>query len=374
MTFKDLLKDLDRAAPFHLAQPWDRVGSMTGRGSKEVKKVLVSLDASHGALNRAISSGCDAWVTHHPLIWDPLKTLADLHDQEVFQASRLKLLLKCVEADLAVASCHTNWDAAEGGVNDALACALGLTVTGRFGPGVIAERLKMAVTLPADTLDAVIAAASEAGAGQIGLYSHCSFSWTGEGSFVPLDGASPTIGGIGRYEKAAEVRLEMALPASSRAAVEAAVRQVHPYEEPAFDWLVCEGETVGRLGVLASLSAPQRFASFVSHIQQSLRTSIRAYGDESQEIRKAALVGGAGSGFWRNALGRADVFVTGEVRQNDALEAAEAGLCIIEAGHYATEQPGMAALTSWLKEKGWQAELFEPGPGIDGRPFSGSLC
>lgn len=374
MTFNGLLKDLDAMAPFRLAQSWDRVGAMTGRGSKEVTKVLVSLDASHGAFNHAVRCGCDAWVTHHPMVWDPLKILADPHDRDDLQASRLKLLLKCVEADLAVASCHTNWDAAEGGVNDALAAALGLTVAGRFGPGVIEERLKMAVTLPPDSLDAVTRAASEAGAGQIGLYSHCSFSWGGEGSFVPLEGASPALGKVGAYERTSELRVEMALPTRLRGAVEAAVRRVHPYQEPAIDWLVCQGETVGRLGVLASLSAPESLASFALRVQQRLGTAVRAYGSEKAEIKSAALVGGAGSGFWREALGMADVLLTGEVRQNDALEASEAGLCIIEAGHYATEQPGMAALAVELGQRGWQAVLFDPAPGHDGRPLAGALC
>lgn len=374
MTFNDLLKDLDIVAPLRLAQPWDRVGAMTGRGSKEVKKVLVSLDASLGAFSHALAQGCDVWVTHHPLVWDPIKSLADPNDQDPIHSGRLKLLLQCVEADLAVAACHTNWDAAEGGVNDALAEKLGLSVTERFGPGIHEERLKMAVTLPIEALDPVIAAASQAGAGQIGLYQSCAFFWEGEGTFLPMEGASPTIGAVGAIERTREVRVEMTLASRLRPKVEAAVRQVHPYEEPAFDWLVCQPEIVGRLGVMASPSFPQSFASFAAQVQQSLGTTVRAYGEAETEVRKAALVGGAGSGFWKDALGKADVLVTGEVRQNDALEAVEAGLCVIEAGHYATEQPGMEALAWWLNKRGWEALVFEPAPGRDGRPLSDCFC
>ncbi len=370
MTFDDLLKDLDLAAPFRLAQPWDRVGPMTGRGSKEIRKVLISLDASHGALQKAIQAQCDAWVTHHPLIWDPLKSLADPNDSVQTNNARLKLLLKCVEVDLAVAACHTNWDAAEGGVNDALASELGLSVTDRFGPGTAEERLKMVVTLPLQSLSQVVEAASAAGAGVIGRYSQCAFFWEGQGTFLPMDGSSPRVGQIGRPASVQEARVEMVLPARLKPLVDSAVRRVHPYEEPALDWLVCQSEIVGRLGVLTGLSTPLTLASFATHVQRRLRTATRTYGDIGTEIRRAALVGGAGSGFWKDALGKADVLVTGEVRQNDALEAVEAGLCMIEAGHFATEQPGMGALASYLSNAGWETLLYEPKPGLDGSPFS----
>lgn len=370
MTFNDLLKDLDVIAPFHLAQSWDRVGAMTGRGSQQVSKVLVSLDASPGALTSAINNGCQAWVTHHPLIWDPIKSLADTHDADQASKSRLKLLLRCVEAGIAVASCHTNWDAAEGGVNDALASLLGLTVTRRFGPGVPEERLKMAVTLPSDCLDLVIEAAAEAGAGEIGLYDQCSFSWPGTGTFLPLPGSDPTSGEIGSLSRECEIRLEMVLPARIKAKVEAAVRAAHPYEEPAFDWLICQTETVGQLGVIAESAEPQSFSDFCSYLQTSLQSPLRIYGKPESPIKQVALVGGAGGGFWPQAKGQSQLLITGEVRQADALEAAESGFCLIEAGHYATEQPGMKAMTEALIQRGWQAELYVPQPGDNGRPFS----
>lgn len=374
MNFSYLLKDLDVIAPFHLAQSWDKVGAMTGRGSQEVRKVLVSLDASPGALHHAIESGCQAWVTHHPLIWDPIQSLADTTDSDPASKSRLKLLLRCVEAGIAVASCHTNWDAAEGGVNDALAGILDLTVTERFGPGVSEERLKMAVTLPADCLDVVIEAASDAGAGEIGLYDQCSFSWPGTGTFLPLAGSDPTSGEIGILSREPEIRLEMVLPARIKSKVEDAVKAVHPYEEPAFDWLVCQTETIGRLGVIAQTAEPMSFDGLCLHLQTSLQSPLRIYGRPDSLIEKVALVGGSGGGFWAQAKDQSQLLVTGEIRQADALEAAESGFCLIEAGHYATEQPGMRAMTDALIQRGWDAELYVPRPGDNGRPYSLQLA
>src|SRR5690625_5766895 len=78
---------------------------------------------------------------------------------------------------------------------------------------------------------------SEAGAGQIGDYSGCHWQVAGTGSFRPEAGANPTIGAVGKTEFVSEHRLEMIAPASRRAAVVRAMRQAHPYEEPAFDVL-----------------------------------------------------------------------------------------------------------------------------------------
>lgn len=166
-----------------------------------------------------------------------------------------------------------------------------------------------------------------------------------------------------------EIRVEMELPARLRGAVESAVRDAHPYEEPAIDWLVCQSRIIGRLGVIAECGEPTTLESFAAAVCQKLRTSVRVYGPVSLPIKRAALVGGAGSGFWRQAAERSQALITGEVRQNDALEAAAAGFCLIEAGHYATEQPGMEAMTSALRARGWEAALFVPLPGRSGRPF-----
>ena len=82
-------------------------------------------------------------------------------------------------------------------------------------------------------------------------------------------------------------------------------------------------------------------------------------------------MGGAADGEWLAARNEgADVLITGEVRQNIAVEASESGLKIVAAGHYATEHPGCAALRDRLAAKvpvvDW--DLFEPAAGLGGRP------
>ncbi|WP_411375450.1 hypothetical protein ACLH0K_03350 [Arthrobacter sp. MPF02] len=85
----------------------------------------------------------------------------------------------------------------------------------------------------------VLAAIGDAGAGRIGNYSHCSFVTPGTGRFIPGEGADPFVGEPGRAEEVAEDRIECVVEEHLLPAVVAALREAHPYEEPAFmSWAV----------------------------------------------------------------------------------------------------------------------------------------
>jgi hypothetical protein len=89
--------------------------------------------------------------------------------------------------------------------------------------------------VPLDALDAVRDALFAAGAGRIGNYDRCSFYSEGTGTFLGGEGAMPAIGRAGVEERVPEYRLETVYPAERHEEVVAALRDAHPYEEPAFD-------------------------------------------------------------------------------------------------------------------------------------------
>ena len=94
---------------------------------------------------------------------------------------------------------------------------------------------KLVVFVPREALDTVRAALFEAGAGRIGNYDHCSWYVAGTGTFLPREGATPTVGMKGREQRVSELRLETVFPEELQDDVVAALRDAHPYEEPAFD-------------------------------------------------------------------------------------------------------------------------------------------
>jgi hypothetical protein len=94
---------------------------------------------------------------------------------------------------------------------------------------------KVIVTVPEDEADKLREAIGNAGGGKVGNYIHCSFSVKGTGRFIPIDGANPTIGAVGKPEEVAEERIEITCDADSIQTVIKAIRETHSYEEPAID-------------------------------------------------------------------------------------------------------------------------------------------
>ncbi len=94
---------------------------------------------------------------------------------------------------------------------------------------------KLVVFVPAEALDAVRDALFAAGAGRIGDYERCSWYAEGTGTFFGGEGTDPAVGSAGREERVPELRLETVYPVERESAVVRALREAHPYEEPAFD-------------------------------------------------------------------------------------------------------------------------------------------
>ena len=94
---------------------------------------------------------------------------------------------------------------------------------------------KLVVFVPREALDPVRDALFAAGAGRIGEYSRCSWYVQGTGTFLGGAGTDPSVGEAGREERVAELRLETVYPVEQEADVVRALREAHPYEEPAFD-------------------------------------------------------------------------------------------------------------------------------------------
>ena len=127
VTVNDVTQMMFRWAPPELAMEWDNVGLLVGRGDREVRRVLVALDVSPDVAAEAAETGADLIVSHHPVMnirWHAQQM------QTLREDTRLGgLLTELVKRDISAVCMHTNLDAAEGGVNDCLACTLGLQDT-----------------------------------------------------------------------------------------------------------------------------------------------------------------------------------------------------------------------------------------------------
>ncbi len=157
ITVRNIYDFLNTLCPYELAEEWDNVGLNLGDGAREVRRILITLDLDLETIALAESQGCELILTHHPLMFSaPAQITAD--------APIGRRILRLAASGIAHIACHTNWDAAEGGVNCILADLCGLQNQRAFGGlarigdtdtnlSALAARLKAA--LPAETCLAV---------------------------------------------------------------------------------------------------------------------------------------------------------------------------------------------------------------------------
>lgn len=249
LTVQQVYDFINERAPFETQVAYDNSGLLVGDPQQIVTSVLFALDVTHDVIDAAISGGTNLIVTHHPLMFSPIKRLVET-DYET------RLLCRLIRENISLIAAHTNLDQAPGGVNDALAGAIDLT------------------------------------------------NVSGEGFL--------------------------------------------------------------RIGDLPSAMTAGELASHISYRLGD--TVVRIMGDPQHVVSRVGLCSGSGSDEWPAAAAQgAQAFLTGEAKHHHALAAADAGVVILEAGHHATEQPGIfalgEALQSWLDSVQCDVSVFLFGCG-----------
>lgn len=362
---RQIMDAMEIMAPGRLAAAWDNVGLLVGDPGQAVARVLVALDVTPELAAAAAADGVDMIVAHHPLIFRPLAAIRTDRRPDAALAALLR-------AGIAVFAAHTNLDVAAGGVNDVLAARLGLKDLRPLTAEHTDRLCKLAVFVPQTHAEAVRTAITEAGAGHIGNYSHCTFQTAGTGTFLPLAGTSPFIGRQGQLEYTAELRLETIMPESVRDRVVAAMLQAHPYEEVAYDLysLNNPGRQYG-LGRVGETERPFAAADFALMVKTALGAEhIRLAGPRDKVIKKAAVCGGSGADLIGAAAGMgADCLVTGDVKYHEAQQALACGIVVMDAGHYFTERPVVEAVAGYLRTtaqaRGWELDILTDTAGGD---------
>ncbi|WP_051309331.1 Nif3-like dinuclear metal center hexameric protein [Desulfogranum japonicum] len=242
----DLLTILQDIAPASLAESWDNVGLLVGSPDTPVTGLLIGLDPCSAVIDEAISNGCNLIITHHPVIFRPLKAV----HTHTFPGN---VIARAMQHNIALIGCHTNLDATSGGVSDILGQALGL---GGMRP------------------------------------------------LIPNQGKSDCLQSCG----------------------------------------------LGRIGTCAT---PMSAEAFVSLLYNALSPPwLLEAGLRPNSIETVAVCGGSCGDFAETALQQgADVFITAEIKHSVARWAEEAGLWLIDGGHFATEQPAVPVLGKRLQKE-----------------------
>lgn len=353
-TVNDVCALVEGLFPPQLAESWDAVGLVVGRPQNPVTTIMLTVDVTPDTVAEAIAEGADLIIAHHPLLFGGVTSVAATD----FKG---RIIHDLIAADIALLVAHTNADCAKPGVSDALADALGVFETEPLEPCVGEALDKFVVFVPQSDAPAVLEAMSQAGAGRVGNYDRCAFESDGRGTFRPQPGASPHIGSVGEIEQVAETRLEMVALRRLRSVVKSALRDAHPYEEPAFD-IVELADIPGPLGLgrIGELDQPATLEAFARVVATELpvgQSGVRIAGDLAGTVRRVAVCGGSGDSLLAVASARgADVYVTSDLKHHAVSEhLANGGCAVIDVAHFASEFP-------WCRSTAHRLErAFESG-------------
>ena len=353
----DVIALLDQWYPPSWAEDWDAVGLVCGDVEQPVARILLAVDPAPVVVEEAVAWGADLVLVHHPLLLSGVHSVAAT-------TPKGRVVHDLLRAGAALVTAHTNADVAPGGVNESLARAVGIAdpsvVLAADATGAIE---KLVTFVPHHDAERVRQAITDAGAGAIGDYDGSTFTSVGEGRFRPLEGARPTIGEPGRPEVVEESRIESVFPVVRREAVLAALREAHPYEEPAYDVLVLRNRAPGgratrghgRIGRLETPTTLGDFAEQVAAVLPRTAHGVRVAGDRGRRVERVVVGSGSGDFMLDDVRGlEADVYLTSDLRHHRASEFLEhvgaAGTALVDVAHWAAEWTWLPVVADKLGE------------------------
>jgi len=353
MRCKKIFDRIEQWAPREAAWERDNVGLQVGSADREVKKILLALDLTEPALKKALEQNCSLIITHHPLIFNPLKKIDTRNNH------KSRLIEKLIKNNITLYSAHTNLDYTRKGVSFVLAEKLGLNNL-RFLSPIKSTQSKIVVFTPSNALEKVSDAIFGAGGGIIGEYSECSFRSGGKGTFRGSDLSNPAAGVRGKKETVDEVRLEIVAENWKINPIMDAVKKAHPYEEPAVDIYPVENMGNYGIGAVGELDRPISAGYFLNYVSDKLKIkNFRYSGMTGNMISKIAVCGGSGSEYINDAINAgADAFITADLKYH-AFQEAEGKILLVDAGHYETEIFALDAVQRFLKKNFKDIEIIK---------------
>lgn len=345
MRIGELIKYLECWAPPGVSWEKDNSGLQTGNTEDALKSIFLCLELTPEALSEAILKNCNLIITHHPLIFRPIKNLN-------FQTDKLSQLIEqLIKNNITLYSSHTSLDFSKGGVSYELAKTLGLSQI-KFLENIDGKLLKIIVFVPEENLESVSEAMFSARAGIIGEYSKCSFNTKGTGTFLGSPDSNPQIGIKQNFEKTGEIKLEVLVHQWDLNNVLKSMIKAHPYEEPAYDVISLNNKSSNYgMGAIGLLPEPLSENEFIKLVSEKISVKNLKYTPGNKpEIKSVAVCGGSGSDLLNSAIRcHADAFITADIKYHTFHDAFEK-ILLIDAGHYETEIFALNALQRYFEE------------------------
>ncbi|KGL53876.1 hypothetical protein HQ29_00465 [Porphyromonas canoris] len=345
-TVQDVCRAIEEVFPLPLQESYDNSGLQVGILSDRVTGVLLTLDVTEQVVEEAIKKGYNFILAHHPLLFRGLKRITGATYEE-------RAVVLALRNGIAIYAAHTNLDNHPDGLNHYWAKELGLVNLRPVLP-MEGQYCKVQVYVPQSHAQKVREAMAESGWGKQGLYDACSFTHTGEGRFRALDGANPFCGSPGEIHTEPEVAISTVVPRISLHEGVKRIKAVHPYEEVAMDILPLETSFssygAGIMGDFPEEMPLEEVWNLLKSSNENIKQIAHSHPIKTK-IRKVALCGGSGAFLLKHAIrANADIFITGEAKYNDYLDAKES-IVLATIGHYESEMIALKCFKEVISQK-----------------------
>lgn len=332
MKISEVIDIIEDFAPPVYAESYDNVGLLVGDKNMKLKGILLTLDVIESTIDEAIEKNLNFIISHHPLIFSGLKSLTGRNATE-------RIVMRAIKNDIAIYAAHTNLDSVTGGVSFRMGELLGLKNIHILSP-IKDNLIKLVIYTPFDYSFTIRQALNECKAGHIGAYNNCTFSTAGSGRYCATEGANPFRGEIGVLHTEGEDKIETIISKNNLSTTLAAIKKVHPYEEPAYDifQLLNIDNRIG-LGIVGDLEKDTSMVEFLNNIKKVFGLTFLKHSPIAlNNIRRVALCGGAGSSLIKEAIhSKADVYLTGDIKYHDYF-IPENKMTLVDIGHFESEQ------------------------------------
>ncbi|MGM0528883.1 MAG: Nif3-like dinuclear metal center hexameric protein [Bacteroidota bacterium] len=345
MKLKELVEYLESQVPPAFQESYDNSGIQIGEPDSIVESALLSLDITREVIDEASKKGCQVIISHHPLIFHPLKSITGKTDVE-------KIIIKAIRNNIAIYSMHTNLDIIRGGVSYRMAEKIKLRDIQVLAP-LDNKLLKLVVFVPLSHEEKVRDAIFNAGAGNIGNYDRCSYNISGRGTYRAGPGSEPFAGERGKEHTEEEIRIETVLPGHLEKKVIRAMIDSHPYEEVAYDLYRIENKVPGAgLGCVGVMPESITDHDLIERLGEIFKAKgIRHTTLHGKKISKVAVLGGSGDAFINRAVSSgADAFITADIKYHSYFQAGD-DLLLVDIGHYESEKPATEILHELITKK-----------------------
>jgi len=345
MKIKELINEIETWAPLTYAESFDNVGLLVGDKELEITGVLITHDTLEEVVDEAIAKNMNLIISFHPIIFSGLKSLTGKNYVE-------RVVMKAIKHDIAIYALHTALDNQYFGVSGILANKLGLQNQKVLMPQS-KTLLQLVTYVPFNYAEKVRQSLFDAGAGQIGNYSECSYNIEGEGTYKPNDKANPYLGKPGERHTEKEVRISVIFAKHLQSKILQNLFDAHPYEEIAYEIIAIENDNqeIG-LGIIGELPQAVTEQSYLNDLKEKLQLSCIRYSKlRNKPIKKVAVLGGSGSFAISAAKNSgADVYISADIKYHEFYRG-ENQMVIADIGHFESEQYTKQFLFEQLTKK-----------------------